>query len=968
ADAKKVSDLLPSGTGIKWYSASTGGTLYAGTDVLATGTYFVSQTTNGCESTRTSISVTVNTTPSAPTASAQTFCSADAKKVSDLLPSGTGIKWYNASTGGTLYAGTEVLATGTYFVSQTTSGCESTRTSVSVTVNTTPSAPASSAQTFCSADAKKVSDLLPSGTGIKWYSASTGGTLYAGTDVLATGTYFVSQTTSGCESTRTSVSVTVNTTPSAPTASAQTFCSADAKKVSDLLPSGTGIKWYNASTGGTLYAGTEVLATGTYFVSQTTSGCESTRTSVSVTVNTTPSAPASSAQTFCSADAKKVSDLLPSGTGIKWYSASTGGTLYAGTEVLATGTYFVSQTTNGCESTRTSVGVTVNTTPVKPTITANGATTLCSGESVILTSSSTTGNLWSTGETTQSITVTSSGNYNVTVTTLGCSSPVSDNTPVTVNLKPSKPVVNTVNQATCSGTTASVELSGLPVGNWTINPGNITGNTTTTTISGLLPGNTYNYTVTNSLGCESLPSSDVTISDYICAVNDTASSINGLTGGTISTVFVNDKVNGSSFLPADVSLTTSALPTGVTFNSDGTITIAPNTAAGTHTITYTICKSTNLSICDSATVEVVITAPSIDAVADALTPSVNGLTGGNTTLSLINDDTLNGVQAVIGTLPGNVSIAGSGLPTGITINADGTVKVAPNTAAGTYNIQYSICEINNTLNCDSAVSTIVVTAPSIDAVAEALTPSVNGLTGGNTTLSLINDDTLNGVQAVIGNLPGNVSIAGSGLPTGITINADGTVKVAPNTAAGTYNIQYSICEVNNTLNCDSAVSTIVVTAPSIDAVADALTPSVNGLTGGNTTLSLINDDTLNGVQAVIGTLPGNVSIAGSGLPTGITINTDGTVKVAPNTAAGTYNIQYSICEINNTLNCDSAVSTIVVTAPSIDAVADALTPSVNGLTGGNTTLSLINDDTLNGVQAVIGTLPGNVSIAGSGLP
>nr|MBU3862554.1 hypothetical protein [Flavobacterium sp. MC2016-06] len=121
--------------------------------------------------------------------------------------------------GGTLYTGTETLVTGTYYASQTVSGCESTRTSVSVTVNTTPSAPTASAQTFCSGDAKKVSDLAVTGTSVKWYSALTGGTLYTGTETLVTGTYYASQTVSGCESTRTSVSVTVNTTPAAPTAS-----------------------------------------------------------------------------------------------------------------------------------------------------------------------------------------------------------------------------------------------------------------------------------------------------------------------------------------------------------------------------------------------------------------------------------------------------------------------------------------------------------------------------------------------------------------------------------------------------------------------------------------------------------------------------------------------------------------------------------------------------------------------------
>ncbi|WP_371258462.1 hypothetical protein, partial [Flavobacterium sp. Root420] len=73
-----------SGAAIKWYSAATAGTLFAGTELLLTGTYYASQTVNGCESARTSVAVTITASPSAPTATAQTFCFAEAKKVSDL--------------------------------------------------------------------------------------------------------------------------------------------------------------------------------------------------------------------------------------------------------------------------------------------------------------------------------------------------------------------------------------------------------------------------------------------------------------------------------------------------------------------------------------------------------------------------------------------------------------------------------------------------------------------------------------------------------------------------------------------------------------------------------------------------------------------------------------------------------------------------------------------------------------------
>ena len=84
-------------------------------------------------------------------------------------------------------------------------------------MNTTPSAPAASAQSFCSADNPVGSDLVPAlSASINWYSDAVLSTSVLSGDALSTGTYYVTTTTSGCEGVATTVSVTVNTTPSAP--------------------------------------------------------------------------------------------------------------------------------------------------------------------------------------------------------------------------------------------------------------------------------------------------------------------------------------------------------------------------------------------------------------------------------------------------------------------------------------------------------------------------------------------------------------------------------------------------------------------------------------------------------------------------------------------------------------------------------------------------------------------------------
>jgi hypothetical protein len=61
--------------------------------------------------------------------------------VSELAASGSGVKWYDAASGGNLLSGTTVLVNGTtYYATQTVNGCESTsRTAVTATVDPTPS-------------------------------------------------------------------------------------------------------------------------------------------------------------------------------------------------------------------------------------------------------------------------------------------------------------------------------------------------------------------------------------------------------------------------------------------------------------------------------------------------------------------------------------------------------------------------------------------------------------------------------------------------------------------------------------------------------------------------------------------------------------------------------------------------------------------------------------------------------------
>lgn len=353
-NAATISNLTATGSTIKWYGMATGGVALSNTTALVNGShYHASQTKYNCESeSRLDITVSLNTTPTtAPSgSSSQSFCGS--ASIVDLTVTGADIKWYTASSGGIPLTTTTVLENGShYFASQTLNACESSaRLDVMVTITQAPAGQVT--QTLCTG--ATVSNLVATGADIKWYNASTGGSVLPGTTVLVNGNhYYATQTINSLESCdRLKVTVSITATPSQPTGQAtQAFCTTDI--VADLTATGTNIRWYDTPSGGSALSSSLTLLDGThYYASQTVNICESaTRLEVAVLVNTTPtSLPlGASFQTVC--EGSPINALAVQGTAVKWYASASGGSDLPPTHLLADGThYFASQSIRACES------------------------------------------------------------------------------------------------------------------------------------------------------------------------------------------------------------------------------------------------------------------------------------------------------------------------------------------------------------------------------------------------------------------------------------------------------------------------------------------------------------------------------------------------------------------------------------------------------------------------------------------
>lgn len=136
--------LTATGTALKWYTVATGGTASTTAPIPSTATvgsttYYVTQTLNSLESARASIVVNVTATPAAPTVTTPVNYTQGATATA-LTATGTGLKWYTVATGGTGSATAPVPSTTTagtvsYYVSQTSGTCESSRSLIEVVVS-----------------------------------------------------------------------------------------------------------------------------------------------------------------------------------------------------------------------------------------------------------------------------------------------------------------------------------------------------------------------------------------------------------------------------------------------------------------------------------------------------------------------------------------------------------------------------------------------------------------------------------------------------------------------------------------------------------------------------------------------------------------------------------------------------------------------------------------------------------------
>ena len=650
-----------------------------------------------------------------PTASNVTRCGAGTMTLTATTGSGGNtVRWYSASTGGTLLVTatsytTPSQSTGTtvtYYITSynTSTTCESTtRTPVTATAYAVPSNPyVVSAPPLCGPGVVTLTGSAGSADPndrVIWYSAQTGGSFAGGgylnigttysPSLSATTTYYmgVYNAVSICETapgSRVAITGTINALPAAP-ASGTGGIICNSGSVLLLGSPGSGgdkLNWYSNSSGGTPFATATsyqtptLTTTTTYYVStyNSTTTCESSAPRLAITATVNPSSQGgtlsvTSATTFCGSGTASLSLAGYVGSIVSWnyqyndgagwsawtnFSSSTSATI-SFTTLTTNGTagrsyQFQAQVQSGSCSVANSTSAAVAVNPVPAITVTNNLSGLCSGQSTSIGLSSTVpGTLYSWSSTPSNVAGSSNGTNqssftNQTLTSTGSAagsvgyafsssftangfSCTGSTGPATVNVNPVPQGTLAANTPTiCGSATVTLTLSGAvgTIGGWTYqtNTGSgwnaptsfgtagATSNTFGTTPNGSSP-ESYQFQVQIQSGaCTAIsPAATVTNNPIPTAAasgqslfTSYATSIaitnpNGVAGTTYSWTVSPSNVSGASLGSGSTIAQTLATTTSSTGTATYTITPAANSCPGTPVVAVaTVLPAPSISV------------------------------------------------------------------------------------------------------------------------------------------------------------------------------------------------------------------------------------------------------------------------------------------------------------------------------------------------------------------------------------
>ncbi len=441
----------------------------------------------------------------------------------------------NGITAGATSAQATVNQAGTYNVTVTGNGCSSSK-SITVTANSTPTSVTATGGTItCSQISLTLSaNATPSGATYQWAGPNNFSSNLQNPIVTASGTYSVTATGSnGCKGTAAVIVTTDNAAPTPTIQGSATLCNG----TNTVLSVGQTYNSYVWSGGGTA-KNKSINAAGTYTVTVTAAnGCTGVA-SQTVTLGQQPVIFIINDTLDCIQSSLNINATSPSMLSASTWTGPNNFTANVLTPtVVNPGVYtLTATTTQGCSQ---QFLATIYQSPNVPQVSIAGNAVICDGGTTTLTAISTQNNyLWNNGSTSNSITTSAAGNYQVTVSNAqGCKSAASVQVVISA-----APDVKANDVKVCQGSIATLNAIVTNTNSvsysWT-NNGVFNSSSQNITFNNVLPSNagTYYVAAINSAGCIGRDTAILSVSpkmtisltpNYTC---NTASVTANITGG-----------------------------------------------------------------------------------------------------------------------------------------------------------------------------------------------------------------------------------------------------------------------------------------------------------------------------------------------------------------------------------------------------------------------------------------------------
>ncbi|WP_205910685.1 Ig domain-containing protein [Rhizobium sp. P44RR-XXIV] len=375
---------------------------------------------------------------------------------------------------------------------------------------------------------------------------------------------------------------------------------------------------------------------------------------------------------------------------------------------------------------------------------------------------------------------------------------------------------------------------------------------TYTPTAGYAGSDSFTYTATNTGGTSSPATVSITVSPPTISFT-TASP---LTGGTVGAGYSQTLLASGGAAPYSYSITSGALPAGLTLSSSGTLSGTP-TAGGIFNFTVKAADSstgTGAPFNASKAFSLTIASPTI-----AITPT----TLPAATVASAYSQT---VTASGGTSSYAYAITAGALPAGLTLSATTGVLSGTPTAGGTFNFTVTATDSSTGTGpyTGSRAYSLNVNAPTI-----AITPTT--LTAATVATAYSQTVTASGGTSTY-----TYAVTAGALPAGLTLSAAGALSGTP-TAGGTFNFTVTATDSSTGSGpfTGSRAYSLVVGAPTIAVAPTTLTAA---------TLNASYSET---ITASGGTAPYTYASTGA-LPTGLTLSSTGFLSGTP-TVPGTFN-------------------------------------------------------------------------------